>query len=257
MRKHLTDQQVQNLCIQTAKKLVTVPHVRKKLPATKRPIRLVFPEYMHGKKKKTRISEQELRQCFCQTLERINLDTYYSLETPTQEKMKGDRITKSVGRSGSTDLSIYLPDDRDRLQWDLVVEFKHGNPPIDAVKHDLVKLTNERHSGLYFHLLESVDSRTLSCTNESGLLAKILSGLTYKHSATKSRVRYINKFIVIAVIVLNARKLLMKTVKETDYRLGKDKEIISRLVSMLSIDYNATTKGMTVLKPNKWRVVDL
>lgn len=257
----ITPQNLQNFCIQTARKVITLPEISEKINGEKRPTKLIFPEYKHTKNAVTRISEQELRQCFINTLERIKFNLYYSIETPTTERFdfkNGKAKHRKVkGRSGNTDLSLYSPKNN-ILIHEVNIEFKHGNPPINNVKKDIIKLTNERCSGLYYFLLDSVDNSSLSEEKESGLINKIVLGLTDKYSCRTKKLHGKDKPLVISILIPKCKLLFLKTISDKDYRGENKSKYVDYLKDLLKINYKIDKGILQVLrKKNKWRVVDL
>jgi hypothetical protein len=72
---YVDDKTIMNLCIYTARKLVTIPKLSNYKKGKNK-----NPEYKHSKEIKDKISEQELRICFYLTLERTGRNFLYSLE---------------------------------------------------------------------------------------------------------------------------------------------------------------------------------
>jgi len=258
---HITDQKIQNFCIQSARKLVTVPNVLEKLNANKRYTKIVYPDYKNSNPNTARISEQELRLCFCLTLERVKHELLYSLETPTKEKFSFSTTTKKVlktrGRSGNIDLSIYSIENN-KVERDINVEFKHGNPSPENVLIDLLKLTNEHHSGLYYIVLDNIKNNTLSATTKSGLINKIIAGLTNHYTASQRKGEHLNKqYLVISIVLPNYKYLMMKTISIQDLREKDKKELAKNFKEQLEIKYKISKGNMTILKMNGWRIVEL
>ena len=109
--------------------------------------RIIFPSY-NDDKKRTRVSEQELRFIF---VEQFNLycqkegwDAFYSVETPTKlkkyrfEKGKDPKL-RDDGRSASHDLVIHNKE----FKRIALIEFKANNPNERAYRKDLFKLEKE------------------------------------------------------------------------------------------------------------------
>ena len=98
--------------------------------------RVVFPKRKDDKPDGLRISEQEARFSFVETIHQSPF--LYSAETPTQ--------TRAYKKAGNIDLSLYTHDNRRVCN----IEFKcRGAYPLYA---DLIKLLCEKTWGLGFHL---------------------------------------------------------------------------------------------------------
>ena len=118
--------------------------------------RLVFPRY---RDKRLRVSEQEARFAFVEAL--CQGPFRYSVETPT------DKLYKFTGKkclSAQTDLAVHDASGKCRI---CNVEFKEGgispsnNSKISAIYKDVQKLLSEPRWGLWFHILERVNSETI------------------------------------------------------------------------------------------------
>jgi hypothetical protein len=116
---------------------------------------MIFPE----KKGKPRVSEQEARFAFVSILEKEKI--LYSVETPTVEKYNFSGETGSK-RSASTDLTIF----DENINKMMNIEFKsHGISMKSKTQHkiekDIEKLLREDVDGLWFHVFERVDTKTI------------------------------------------------------------------------------------------------
>lgn len=119
--------------------------------------RLLFPNYSGRRDGKLRVSEQEARFAFAESI--ATTPYYYSVETPTRE---GYQLTGSRPMSAQTDLTLY---DTDR-QPILNVEFKAKVISTSArnlfsIQKDVQKLLREPTDGMWFHILEAVDNSTI------------------------------------------------------------------------------------------------
>ena len=117
--------------------------------------RLIFPKLRDGNR---RISEQEARFAFVEALHTTSLK--YSIETPTDKEYS---FSNNGSRSAMTDLSIYHQQGKNVCN----VEFKSRGKSakandLEPIRKDLEKLFREKTWGLWFHVLESVNSKTLS-----------------------------------------------------------------------------------------------
>lgn len=119
--------------------------------------RLVFPRYSEERGGRLRVSEQEARFAFADALAAEPFE--YSVETPTQE---GYQLSGVKPLSAQTDLTLYEPGGEPLLN----VEFKSkgASPAAKSsfrIGKDVQKLLRESPPGLWFHLLERVDSTSI------------------------------------------------------------------------------------------------
>ena len=118
--------------------------------------RLVFPGYRD--EEKLRVSEQEARFAFVEALCRGPLR--YSVEVPTTKLYSFDG---KGSRSALTDLQMHESNEAGICN----VEFKAGGKSPDAkdnnsIRKDVEKLLLEPVWGLWFHILEGVNSSTIN-----------------------------------------------------------------------------------------------
>lgn len=121
------------------------------------PSKLIFPKYGRRTPVKLRVSEQEARFAFVESLR--DRPFLYSVETPTLESYQ---LTGSKPLSAQSDLTLYYPTGEQICN----VEFKSKGASPQAKSHfsivkDLEKLLREGVNGLWFHLLESVNNTTI------------------------------------------------------------------------------------------------
>lgn len=118
--------------------------------------RLVFPAYRvtAGAPPRRRVSEAEARILFCLALSAHGLP--FAVEVPTAEQYK---FSGSTLMSARTDVVVYGPNHPSSRR--LGVEFKAHNPDEKSIRKDLEKLLREKCDGLWFHVLENVDSGSL------------------------------------------------------------------------------------------------
>ena len=135
--------------------------------------RLLFPQY-HGQQAGTwRVSEQEARFSFGESLCRGLY--WYSAEAPTSKLY---RFTGLTPLSGQTDLAVFDADGRRICN----VEFRAKGLSPSAKTHfpvfkDMQKLLREPVWGLWFHLLSSTNNSTIV-----GLLKVIAREMARVHS---------------------------------------------------------------------------
>jgi len=113
---------------------------------------LIFPI---KRDRKRRVSEQEARMIYVNILNENGL--CYSVETPTEKVyiFSGRR----GARSAQSDLTIYRYENGWRRAAN--IEFKAHNPTRKEIEKDIEKLTKEGLFGVWFHIFENVNSRTL------------------------------------------------------------------------------------------------
>ena len=132
--------------------------------------RLIFPKYRNGN---TRVSEQELRFLFIEEFnkycEENELQLFYSIETPTEEKYS---FTSNKGESAQFDVVIHDESKKRRC----LIEFKNNST--DARKHekDFKKLSKDGDGKLcyFISIAESSDAGTLGETDgaKEGMIPK-------------------------------------------------------------------------------------
>jgi len=119
--------------------------------------RLIFPVYSGRQDGKLRVSEQEARFAFAESISSTKY--YYSVETPTRE---GYQLTGSKPISAQTDLTVYSTDRQPILN----VEFKAKGVSTSAhnrfsIQKDIQKILREPIDGMWFHIIESIDNSTI------------------------------------------------------------------------------------------------
>jgi hypothetical protein len=128
-----------------------------------------------------RVSEQEARQQFIESLQ--TSDFFYSVETPTLGRYAFSKSESDNKRSASTDLTLYKLEANEPKSF-LNIEFKAHNTSQERkssshIDKDIQKLLTENVDGLWFHLLEKVDQKSLALWWETmkGSLQKRLDDL--------------------------------------------------------------------------------
>lgn len=128
---------------------------------------LIFPSKSKANgQKENRVSEQELRLLFIEEfILKRHSDLFYSIETPTSKKFSFGKSYDEIkidenGQSASHDMCIYQ---RILNQYERVlnIEFKHRNSGIKHTGKDILKLMHESQDGVFIHLLENTDGKTL------------------------------------------------------------------------------------------------
>lgn len=180
---------------------------------------LIFPLKIQaqGKTLKNRVSEQELRLLFIEEFKIKYPNLFYSIETPTVGKFrvgkKYDTIrTDLEGQSASHDMCVF---DRvsDKYKRILNIEFKHRNSDIKNTGKDILKLMKEEQDGVFIHLLENTNSRTLIS------VFKKLYKSFYDHQANWDNK---NKSIELVILSLKQKKLIYARIYQADLINLKD-----------------------------------
>lgn len=201
--------------------------------------RLIFPEYTGKHKGKIRVSEQEARFAFSESL--AGTKYYYSVETPTEADYQ---LTGSKPMSAQTDLTLY---DRNIIPI-LNVEFKSKGFSTSAqnlfvIEKDVQKLLREAVPGMWFHILESVDNSTLGKT--LGTLAASLHKTVDEYGNTLRDTELIFHFCVLRhgfsihkSVIIHVENQTMEDIKQ-----------------QFHFSYDATqSELLAVNDPNGWEV---
>jgi hypothetical protein len=178
--------------------------------------KLVFPNKVQARGNIRRISEQELRLLFIEELKASNLDLFYSIETPTQEKYKfGESLAEIThnknGQSALLDMCVFTHGAKE-YQRILNIEFKHKNSPIRSIGKDILKLICETQNGAFIQLLDNTNNGTLHNKKDTGVLDKLYkSFLYYKGSWSNS-----SKNVCIIVLSLKEQILVYRAICSSD-----------------------------------------
>ena len=230
--------------------------------------KLIFPNYEQDDKK-PRISEQEARFAFCQAFEQTNHGLYYSVETPTEynysfkmiEKKAIDDLKvylknskKTKGQSAQSDMSIFTLEGSGFKQ-NINVEFKAHNVELSHIAKDFLKLLAEPQHGLFFHLVENMDSGTLvSIINKkyNCSINNALEQVEEFNNANKSNKIKCTKFnYYFAICILKPEKFLItKKLKSNDF---------NNIDKFFKIEYTASRKSISFPenKRNGWKVTPI
>ena len=262
----ITESILFDLCVETARELVYLS--KESDEQIVRPSsRIIFPRYQTTsgsrlrRDGKPRISEQEARQVFCQKVAESPHDLYYSVETPTAMRYAFQEDPPMVfeaeekgGQSASTDTSVFILQNG-RFWQNVNVEFKAHNVEQAHITKDFLKLLAEKPAGLFFHLLESVDSGTLRNKGETGLLDKYVAAL--KAVAGKVKTHEPGWYLMFAICIMSPGKVLLtKVVTSSDF----NRPISDRDFDSLFRDFGVPAKGASYpLKCNvkNWTVSGL
>lgn len=118
--------------------------------------RTVKRQYRYFVLERSRLSEPEIRHVMAKILDEEQI--YYGFEYPTLVK---HRISgKGRSRSALVDLVLYKEENKkEPIIW---VEFKRGQPSIDKISKDFIKMLKERNlEGVcFFHILPKLRLRT-------------------------------------------------------------------------------------------------
>ena len=202
--------------------------------------RLVFPKYRDKLGGSLRVSEQEARFAFVESLNRGSL--LYSVEAPTDKLYQ---FTGKTKMSAQTDLALH----NENGQRICNVEFKAKGFSPSACRHfsiskDLQKLLREPIWGLWFHLLESVNNSTIN---------KLLNVIAVQiwNVQQKYKDDIDSPGLTIHICVLRHRFSLQRDLSIT-YNAGIVMEEIQRLLSLdLSV---SRSKLLGVENQNGWKL---
>lgn len=198
---------------------------------------LIFPVYSGRQEGKLRISEQEARFAFTES---ISATSYlYSVETPTRV---GYQLTGSRPMSAQTDLTLY---DHNR-QPILNVEFKAKGASTSArslfsIEKDIQKLLREPVPGMWFHILEAVDNSTI--LKLFGAVAKALFDITNNFQSDIQKTR-----IIFHCCVLRQRFSLHKPIE-----IVPERNILENLKRQFRFSYTVNRSTITDIRDaNDW-----
>jgi hypothetical protein len=157
--------------------------------------KIIYPCYrQNGGKTEIRISEQEIKQLFIQTLIEDN-NFYFSVETPTRNRYSAFSSGKPQvhcneedGRSACFDLCLY---DSSFIRKHLI-EFKAKNPDEKDIKKDFLKLLAEEENlcNYFIHILDLAANATLNsiCTKYNNSLRYCINECKKKNIATQNTI---------------------------------------------------------------------
>lgn len=238
--------------------------------------KLIFPNYEQDDKK-PRISEQEARFAFCQAFEQTNHGLYYSVETPTEYnysfKMSKKKVIEAIGdlkvylknskkkkgQSAQSDMSIFTLEDSGFKQ-NINVEFKAHNVGLSYVAKDFLKLLAEPQHGLFFHLVEKMNSGTLVSifkkyqTSIENTLIRIKEfNKKLSNDQKRGMIKYNNFNYFFAICILKPEKyLLTKIFTKSDFQKIEEFFDLEYSVSKGKIDFTEEQN-----KPTSWNILPL
>ena len=170
-----TEQDIRNICINVARKLIKLPNEKEGIKSCPTLLsKLIFPQY--ERKTEIRISEQESRILFCYEIENYYEEIFYSIETPTEKTYHFGKRLKDItldnkGQSALIDMSLFELKNK-QFKQKVNIEFKAHNVEESHITKDILKLFAEEQSGLFFHTLKTIDSGTLNNSGNTGILDK-------------------------------------------------------------------------------------
>ncbi len=186
-----------SLCRSVASRLCQLPS--EKLSPFPDGTTLLFPTRRTSKKASDyRASEAEARILFC--LELASRGFPFAVEVPTRKTYKFRGATEMSAR---TDVVVFSRSGG----RELAVEFKARPAEDRSITKDIEKLVREGYDGLWFHLLQNVNSRTLR-----SLFSKFTSAFTETSEKHPSR-RHNLTFVF---VVRKKRFWLRKTISPND-----------------------------------------
>ncbi len=194
--------------------------------------RLIFPIYSGSRNGELRVSEQEARFAFAESIAATN--HFYSIETPTKE---GYQLTGSRPISAQTDLTVY----DSKLKPILNVEFKAKGASTSArslfsIQKDLQKLLREPIPGMWFHILEAVDNATIS--KLFGAIVKAVSETVVKFQSNIQK-----KLLIFHFCILRQRFSLNRQVE-----IDLQKNWEDNLKSQFQFSYTVTRSSLLQIK---------
>jgi len=223
--------------------------------------RLVFPK-KRGKNKKNkdviRVSEQEARIVYCNVLN--NLNYFYSVETPTENKYK---LSGKTGVSALSDLSVYTyieednennnknNDEKKYFKKIVNVEFKANSPVKKNFVKDIKKIVKEKEQGNWFHLLKNVDRATLP-----SVFRKLVC--SFKECEGEG----IEKSILFCICIFKKKWGMLKIF---NYKPSSGKNIINLMEGFFCLDKNNVSNNIdgkdleaqkNTLKNNGWTIIE-
>ena len=251
MGHHLPSDIITDMCIETARELAYLSVETEPQPV-KPNSRLIFPNYRSqsgsGDRRDgdARISEQEARQVFCQKVTECNYELYYSVETPTTKRYRFQDGSALVfdsndkrGRSAASDASLFAL--RNAKFWPSAnIEFKAHNVTQAQITKDLLKLVSEKPSGLFFHLLSSVNSGTLKNPgSRDGVLDKYVKALNSVAGQVDDKPA--GWYLVFAICIMSPGKVLLtRVMTNRDFKRHKKTKDFSSFFG----DLSGTQKGV-------------
>lgn len=203
---------------------------------------LIFPVYSGRQDDAIRISEQEARFAFAESISGTSY--LYSVETPTRE---GYQLTGSKPMSAQTDITLY---DRTR-QPILNVEFKAKGASTSArssfsIEKDIQKLLREPVPGMWFHILESIDNHTIRKLFD--VIAQCLFDTTNKFQGNIRKTH-----LIFHCCVLRHRFSLHKCIE-----IVPERNILENLQGLFKFSYTVNRSGKTeIFGNNGWFVYGL
>ena len=199
--------------------------------------RLIFPVYSGRRDGALRISEQEARFAFTESI--ATTSYFYSVETPTRQ---GYQLTGSKPMSAQTDITLY-DGKRRRI---LNVEFKAKGLSTSArssftIEKDIQKLLREPVPGMWFHILEAVDNSTILKLFD--VIAKALFDITNNFQSDIQETR-----IIFHCCVLRQHFSLHKPIE-----IVPERNILENLKRQFRFSYTVNRSTITDIRDaNDW-----
>ena len=195
---------------------------------------LVFPtQFQPSKENEIRYSEQELRQCFIDSIKE-DREFYYSVETPTEKKYS---FTGSKLLSGNLDLCLYKLENN-QLKRNICIEFK-AHQIKTSYFNDLYKTTKEKGNNLYYHMLIS---------SNNGSLTKLLDKLQADVKKIVNKQEFNADSLTIAILSLKPFLLIYQTI------LKDEINNININTRIENFDYSISKNVLKVINQHSWNV---
>jgi len=211
------------------------------------PPKLIFPTKREAIIRK---SEQEARVFFCNELESINnKGMYYSIETPTIEKYsfkEKENLSNKKGQSARFDLTIFFEKNK-KVERSVNIEFKNTNSDDFSIKKDILKLISENQSGIFFHILHSIDSGTFKNNRKTigtGVFNKYIRGIKECNWDSKKE----QKYLLFTIILLRYKIILFKIF---------EKKNLKDIDNFFRLDYKVKKGQIKFNNTHGWQVENL
>jgi hypothetical protein len=252
----ITEELLQSICIKVAQNLVKLPQEKEEIRDFQNlKSKLIFPQ--KERKIVTRISEQESRILFCNEIEELKEEVYYSIETPTERTYHFGKTLEeinfdSTGQSALFDMSLFEIEGIN-FQQKVNIELKAHNVEESHIAKDILKLFSEEQIGLFFHTVSSIDNGTLSNNRKTGILDKYINSISHFKNKWVPARNTKEKYILFAICILNQKVLLLKALKEHDIQ-DNDK-----ITEFFKIEFKTTREKINFINSNfnNWIKEDL
>ncbi|MCI5123589.1 MAG: hypothetical protein D3925_03715 [Candidatus Electrothrix sp. AR5] len=229
------------LCVNVARQLNQLPHELQQAEGSARPeTQLIFPATAA---KEVRVSEQEARFLFTQQLEQYEI--CYAIETPTLQRYRFEGT--QGGRSASTDVTLFERSPDRGFTRKIQFELKAHNVHPKNIEKDFEKLLSEQECGVFFHILKSANSGTLTSDKSTkGVLVKYRTAFTELLDRLNPE-KDTSWFLHFVVFCMKPSFIISKTVTAKNFRTIK---------RFFDFQYRVSGGEMSVIDNNGWNVLN-